>query len=94
MGDERKKPVWPWIAAALFVVLVAYPLSMGPFLWLSDITSYRARRTSPGIWRAANAAVNFVDAAYDPLRWISTRSEVTDDVWNRYCSWWRIAPSK
>ena len=94
MEGERKKPVWPWIVTVLFVVLVGYPLSMGPFLWLSDVTSYRARRASPGAWRAANAVDIFMDPLFDPLRWISTRSELTDDVWNRYCSWWRIPPSK
>jgi len=94
MVDERKKPVWPWITSAVFLALVAYPLSIGPFLWLSDVTSYRARRASPGTWKAANAAVIFVDPIYDPLRWISKRCELADHAWNAYCSWWRIAPSK
>jgi hypothetical protein len=94
MEGERKKTVWPWIVTVLLVVLVAYPLSMGPFLWLSDVTSIRVRTASPGAWSAANATVIFVNPVYDPLRWISTRSEVTDDAWNGYCSWWRLAPSK
>jgi hypothetical protein len=94
MDDKRKKPFWPWITIALFVVLLAYPLSMGPFLWLSDVTSIRVRRESPGAWSAANAAVIFIDPLYDPLRWIAPRFEVTDDAWNRYCSWWRIAKTK
>jgi hypothetical protein len=94
MDDERKKPVWRWIATALLVALVAYPLSMGPFLWLSDVTSIRARRASPGTWSAANAAVIFIDPLYDPPGWIAPRFEVTDDAWNRCCSSWRIVKTK
>lgn len=29
---DRNRPLWPWIVAAL-VMLAAYPLSYGPWLW-------------------------------------------------------------
>jgi hypothetical protein len=79
MEGELKKPVWPWIAIALFLVLVVYPLSIGPYLWLSDV---------------ACSTVVFMDPVYDPLRWIAAQSEVLDDVSNTYCSMWRVAKSK
>ena len=79
MEGERKMPVWPWITIALFVVLVVYPLSIGPYLWLSDV---------------AYSAVVFIDPIYDPLRWIMARSEVADSVGNTYISRWRVAKSK
>jgi hypothetical protein len=79
MSEERKRPVWLWITIALFVVLVVYPLSIGPYLWLSDV---------------AYSAVVFIDPAYDPLRWIAAQSEASDRAMNKYCSWWRIAKSK
>jgi hypothetical protein len=94
MEHERKKPVWPWIGIALFVVLVAYPLSMGPYLWFSDVASAGATRASPGTRSVAWSAVVFVDPVYDPLRWIMSRSEATDRAWNKYCSRWRIPKSK
>jgi hypothetical protein len=94
MEDQRKKPVWPWITILLFAVLVGYPLSIGPYLWLSDVASDGARRASPDTWSIAYSAVVFIDPVYDPLRWIMARSEVSDRAWNRYCSRWRIAKSK
>lgn len=94
MEDKRKKPVWPWITIALFVVLVGYPLSIGPYLWLGDGLSIRARKASTKSWSIAYSALVFIDPAYDPLRWIMERSEVADDVGNTYISMWRIAKSK
>ena len=35
MSDERK-PLWPWIVAALFPLPVLYVLSFGPACWLAD----------------------------------------------------------
>ena len=77
--EDRKRPVWPWIAATLFIVLVVYPLSIGPYLWLSDV---------------AYSAVVFMDPIYDPLRWITAQSEMSDRAMNKYCSVWRAAKSK
>jgi hypothetical protein len=94
MEDERKKPVWPWITIVLFVVLVGYPLSFGPYLWLSDVASAGARTASPKTWSIAWSAIVFIDPVYDPLRWIMERSEVADDAGNTYISMWRIAKSK
>jgi len=80
MGDERTKPsAGLWIAVALVAVLVAYPLSIGPYLWLSDV---------------AYSAVVFIDPVYDPLRWITAQSELSDRALNRYCSMWRVPKSK
>ena len=94
MEDVRKKPVWPWIAVALFAVLVGYPLSIGPYLWLSDVLSAGARTASPKTWSIAYSVLVFVDPVYDPLRWIMERSEVADDAGNSYISMCRIAKSK
>jgi hypothetical protein len=36
MSDERKKPVWLWIAALLIGLLALYVGSFGPACWLAD----------------------------------------------------------
>lgn len=80
MTSDRKKPTTGiWIAVALVAVLVVFPLSMGPYLWLTDV---------------AYSAVIFIDPLYDPLRWVMARSEVSDRALNRYCSLWRVTKSK
>ena len=79
---------------ALFVVLVGYPLSIGPYLWLSDVLSIRARTSSSKTWSIAYSALVSIDPVYDPLRWILDQSEVADDAGNSYISMWRIAKSK
>jgi hypothetical protein len=73
--SRREKPgVGFWIVATLATLLIIYPLSIGPYLWLSD----RA------LW-----AVRIFDPVYDPLRWIMHSTAVTDKVINTYCSFWR-----
>ena len=51
-------------------VLIGYPLSIGPFLWLSDRV----------FW-----AVAIFDPVYDPLRWSMSRTDATDGALNAYC---------
>ena len=34
MSGERNKRVWPWIVAWSMGLLVLYPLSVGPAIWL------------------------------------------------------------
>lgn len=31
---DHKRRLWPWIVATLLMVLVVYPLSLGPATWL------------------------------------------------------------
>ncbi len=36
MTDHKKPGMAFWVTAALVVLLVAYPLSFGPIIWLND----------------------------------------------------------
>jgi hypothetical protein len=36
MDDDRKKPLWPWIAALLIGLPVLYVASFGPACWLTS----------------------------------------------------------
>src|SRR5262245_32900458 len=42
MGHDRKKPVWPWIAALLIGLPVLYLASFGPACWVSSRMNYGA----------------------------------------------------
>ena len=64
-----------WASVTLVALLVAYPLSIGPYLYLSDV---------------AYSKVVFLDPIYDPLRWIAAHSEPFNFVLNWYSSLWRV----
>lgn len=87
---ERNKPVWPWVTFGLFVLFIGYPLSIGPYLCLSDWLSSRAR-TSDDFWGTVYSALIVIDPVYDPLRRMMERSQLIDNVGNRYISMWRIS---
>jgi hypothetical protein len=60
MSEERKRAVWPWVAALLIGLPVLYVLSYGPACWL--------------IWNVelSQPVLNFLDALYCPFRWSQT----------------------
>jgi hypothetical protein len=63
MSEERKRAgAGFWITVALVGVLVAYPLSIGPAIWLSLVLG------EPNWLSAANGYV------YAPLEWLMNHS--------------------
>ncbi len=77
MNDDRKKPgVAAWGAASLFVALVLYPVSWGPFV----------RLQSSGV---IPKSLLWIDRFYDPARWIIDASPVfVSDTCKTYLYWW------
>jgi hypothetical protein len=77
MTDRKKPGVAFWATVvAVVVVLVLYPLSWGPALWLQG-SGYWPERL---IW---------VDHVYDPLRLLLEHSpEPVDDAATHYLLWW------
>jgi hypothetical protein len=73
MSDEPKKRSRAWIGWAAFVLLVLYPLSVGPALkWTSDDLS---------TWR-------IIAPVYDPLFRLGERFDCIGDALNWYLPWW------
>ena len=73
-GRERRKG-WPWMSMAL--LLVSYPLSLGPFLWLfyhGYLDTFLALKL-----------VSF----WDPIVWLQSRFEMFSDLMIWYESFWR-----
>jgi len=73
MSDDRK-PIWPWIVALLSVVLVAYPLSIGPADWLlfqRPLINFRLAR-------------NVHDIVYQPIWFVADQSAFTSEALFRY----------
>jgi hypothetical protein len=66
MTPDRKKPGVAFWATVVVVVLVAYPLSLGPALWISSHTAPREKS---------------VLIAYRPLAWIIGRSPRGPQRW-------------
>lgn len=66
MSEERKNPVWPWIAALLIGLPVLYVASFGPACWL--------------IWnvKLSQPMLNFLDEFYDPFEWSQTTFDWAD----------------
>ena len=84
MNEPRKKPaVAFWATMIVVVVLVGYPLSIGPVAWISDHL-LPAWMTPP------------IQAAYEPLFWLSGKNEIIEHALERYAglfldeksSWW------
>ena len=61
MSDDRKKPLWPWIAALLIGLPVLYVLSFGPACWT------KARSSGP-------SSVPRLAIVYVPVGWVGTHS--------------------
>jgi hypothetical protein len=76
---DRKKPGAAfWATVVLVAVLVGYPLSYGPFVWLDD-------RVSMPAWLH-----DFADWIYDPLVWFCITHPVPfGRVFDWYANLWR-----
>jgi hypothetical protein len=73
---NRKKPGWAFWTVVV-VVLVVYPLSMGPASWLG-------RQAGSPFWLSRAIA-----AIYQPLWWIEGRlPQFVSDQQARYLGWW------
>jgi hypothetical protein len=71
MSDNRKKPGWAfWAVVVVVVMLVVYPLSIGPACWISSRTSIGATAAS---------------VIYQPMMWVTSRSERAEQVLSWYC---------
>jgi hypothetical protein len=77
---SRKKPgVAFWATVVVVVVLVGYPLSIGPVLWLAD------RQMIP------DAAKKQVGLIYAPLAWVVNNSSNAFQVYSWYGRLWKRA---
>ena len=79
MSDEPRKGsrAWARVAWALTLVLVLYPLSMGPFEWLA-LRSGRSQAHIEKTWARV----------YAPIEWLRWKSETVDGAVVQYLSWW------
>ena len=78
MSDESKKRSQAWGRSALVLLLLAYPLSIGPAGYLSDhATSLEAA-----------LFLGEINEIYAPIYWASERSESTATVLHCYCRLW------
>jgi hypothetical protein len=73
MTDRKKPGMAFWATVALVVVLVAYPLSLGPATWLFN------NGWLPG------TAINWL---YAPLAWIGEKSEPFGNALEWYVMLW------
>jgi hypothetical protein len=74
MAPDRKPSAAFWIAVALVVALVAYPLSFGPACWLSEwirLPSFADRGLRRIYCPLANYAIGESNPAAMALRWWS-----------------------
>ena len=84
MSEERKKPVWPWIAALLIGLPVLYLASFGPAYWLTGNASPFSDRENAYIAYCA------FDAFYRPLWLLAEQSDVTQNaIWQYWHLWVR-----
>jgi hypothetical protein len=78
MSEQRKKPLWPWIAALLIGLPVLYVLSRGPVEWLY-------------VWGyLPNWTVAPMMTFYSPISWILENGpQPLKDVIHWYLDLWR-----
>jgi hypothetical protein len=74
MSDDRKKPLWPWIAALLIGVPVLYVASFGPACWIIS----RA-----GQWNVLWAAAHFI---YSPVLQVWNHDGTISDAIDWYAN--------
>jgi hypothetical protein len=75
MSDEPKKRSRKWIGWAFVLLVVVYPLSEGPAIWL--VTHY-------GLWWMGNA----LNALYTPIHWCAAQSQATEHAHDSYILFW------
>lgn len=76
---NEQKPRKPWTSILLLVVLVAYPLSIGPAEWL-----YGHGLLGPDDGLVVQGLVAF----YSPLNWLMEKSDFFTDLTERYAALW------
>jgi hypothetical protein len=84
MNDDRKKPLWPWIAALLIGLPVLYVFSSGP---TRVVACRRYSLNAANAWDVAIIANRWWMTVYAPLCWLSENSEqpcakVLDSYWS------------
>jgi hypothetical protein len=103
MTTARKKPgVAFWATVVAGVLLVGYPLSIGPVKW------WKSRKSSSVVLRAPlvdhpQDIVSFerrpgmmtvrypldLEPAYAPIEWLARKSRFIDDAVRWYIDWWQ-----
>jgi hypothetical protein len=82
MSDEpKKRSRWwmrGWIWWAIPVLLVLYPLSIGPTYWLCEHMG----------WFSGDVGSERFWAVYAPVYWIADQSETANDALQWYLSLW------
>ena len=76
MTDRKKPGVAFWTTVALVVVLIIYPLSIGPVLWLDN------NELIPGF------AKRPLKHLYSPLLWVVLNYETAAQIYGWYVSLW------
>jgi hypothetical protein len=78
MSEDRKKPgVAFWATVTLVVMLVGYPLSWGPLVWIDSR------------WGVPEWTQGFFEVYSAPLNWAGERSETVPDLYLWYTNFWR-----
>ena len=72
MSDDRKKPIWPWIAVLLIGLPVLYVASFGPACWIA----FRIER--------GGLPAPFI--AYEPVRLACKAMPPFGDAMDRYAN--------
>lgn len=78
MRNRQRSSLVSSVAAAIISLLVLYPLSAGPVVWLC--VNLPQRYVLP--------ALDVSCAVYAPLDWVFAHSRMTDEAWNRYIDFW------
>jgi hypothetical protein len=72
-----RSPLRWWIALAVCLFLVGYPLSVGPIVFLDDKFPKMIDPLEPAL-----------EAAYAPLGYLYENSQVVRDFYDWYLPWW------
>jgi len=91
MSEERKKPVWPWIAALLIGLPTLYVLSSGPMQTLA----FRSRTVTFSV--PADSLIGAAETVFDQGAWwpkiYAPLIWVVDQEWGEPIAWyWRLFP--
>ncbi|MGE5194175.1 MAG: hypothetical protein ACM3U2_16890 [Deltaproteobacteria bacterium] len=89
MNDDRRNPVWPWIAALLIGLPVLYVESFGPACWLADRDALSFRTVVRGYpWLYQLATYNKQPWGRG-LRWYANAAKSPDThevTWDLYAA--------
>ncbi len=78
MTKRQRSSIEGWVVVTMTALLVLYPLSAGPAVWLC--VNLPQRYVLP--------ALDVSCAVYAPLDWVFAHSRMTDEAWNRYIDFW------